>query len=91
MNSILFTIILLSNITFLIAMPSIYSEETDEMDNVHVNKRLALSSWLNKRNHALCDYRLQLRPLPLNSALCNYGKTNAVCPFFCFQCHFVVV
>jgi hypothetical protein len=29
--------------------------------------------WLYKRNSALCDYRLQLRPLPLTSALCGYG------------------
>lgn len=57
-------------------MPSIYSEDNDEMENEHFTKRLALSSWLIKRNPGLCDYRLQLRPLPLNSALCNYGKIN---------------
>lgn len=32
------------------------------------------AAWVHKRTSGLCDYRLQLRPLPLTQALCSYGS-----------------
>lgn len=57
-------------------MPSSFfyhGEDDDDMVIRQLAKRFELSSWVHKRNQALCDYRLQFRPLPYTSALCAYG------------------
>lgn len=64
----LLSIVILHNMTMYFAMPSI------SPDDDHFVKRFDIAPWVIKRNPTLCDYRFQLRPLPLNSALCNYGK-----------------
>lgn len=75
MYSILLLIILWINISLLFAMPSAFLYEDDnDFEGNHLVKRFQFSPWIHKRNPALCDYRLQLRPLPLTSALCTYGK-----------------
>ncbi len=70
------------NISLLFALPWSLIYQLDELQNYknlndaeirHFTKRFQSSPWLHKRNPALCDYRLQLRPLPLTSALCAYG------------------
>ncbi len=76
MHSIILSIILFINISLLFAMPStfLYSNDDNDFEINHLFKRFQFSPWVRKRNPALCDYRLQLRPLPLTSALCSYGK-----------------
>ncbi|CAF1327688.1 unnamed protein product [Adineta steineri] len=71
------------NVSLLFALPSRLffqtddSEDYDDMEKRQLSKRVQLATpWVNKRNPALCDYRLQLRPLPLTSALCAYGQTK---------------
>jgi hypothetical protein len=67
--------IILINISLLFAMPSpfIY-QNNDDIEMHHLARRFQLfPSWVDKRNPGLCDYRLQLRPLPFTSALCTYG------------------
>ncbi len=80
MHSVIIPILVLINISFLFAMPSPFIYQDDEMQNHndmeihHLARRYQLlTPWVHKRNPALCDYRLQFRPLPLTSALCAYG------------------
>ncbi|UJR21954.1 hypothetical protein I4U23_025022 [Adineta vaga] len=83
--SLLVLMLILINASFLIARPwphfyqSDIIDEQENSDDVEVHdltKRLEISPWVHKRNPALCDYRLQLRPLPLTNALCAYGQTK---------------
>ena len=81
-------LLLLIGASFLHAMPSPFAqgddyniEDSRGMDSVQfhdLNKRMQAAPWVFKRNQALCDYRmdyrLQLRPLPLTSALCAFGE-----------------
>lgn len=53
--------------------PYFYQDYDDELPIHQLTKRFQTIPWFDKRNSALCDYRLQLRPLPLTSALCAYG------------------
>ncbi len=61
-------------------MPSLFLYPGDEFQNEddmeirHSVKRSQFPVWIHKRNPALCDYRLQLRPLPYTSALCAYSE-----------------
>lgn len=78
-SSVLLIIVLLINLGALYSMPSTmsmypndYSFDEDDFDALA--KRLTFPQWIHKRNPGLCDYRLQLRPLPLTSALCAYGR-----------------
>jgi len=64
----------LINISLLFAMPSSY----DDSEIYQLAKQFQLSPWIHKRNPALCDYRLQFRPLPLTYALCAYGQNKEV-------------
>jgi hypothetical protein len=74
MHSILISMLILANISLLFAMPLLFINQGDDGDEIHqTSKRFSVSPWIHKRNPALCDYRLQLRPLPLTSALCAYG------------------
>jgi hypothetical protein len=79
MHSFIVSILIMINISLLVAMPPpfIYSgdqlQDYNDIETHPLIKRFQLSSWLHKRNPALCDYRLQLRPLPLTSALCAFG------------------
>jgi hypothetical protein len=70
MHPILLSMMILINISFLFAMPY---PDNDDFEIAHLVKRFQIPPWVNKRNPALCDYRLQLRPLPFSSALCAYG------------------
>ncbi len=54
-------------------MPSPFIYQDDDAMELHLVKRSQLSPWVYKRNPALCDYRLQLRPLPFTAALCAYS------------------
>jgi hypothetical protein len=75
MHSVIISIIVLINISLLFAMPSsfIYQDD-DDIEMHHLARRFKLSlPWIRKRNQGLCDYRLQLRPLPFTSTLCTYG------------------
>jgi len=76
MHSVIVSMIVLINISLLFAMPSPFIHQGDDDDDIdihHAVKRFQLSPWIHKRNPGFCDYRLQLRPLPLTSALCAYG------------------
>jgi hypothetical protein len=73
----------LLNVALLHAIPSamFYSDDQfrgyndmEHMQMGHLAKRMSMPAWIHKRNPALCDYRLQLRPLPMTSALCAYGE-----------------
>ena len=84
MHSVLLLVFVLFNAALLHAIPSamFYSDEDLRGDNYidpvqleHLAKRMAIPTWLHKRNPGLCDYRLQLRPLPMTSALCAYGES----------------
>ncbi len=68
---LLLSMIILVNLSFLLAMP--YSDNDDDWEINHLVKRFQFSPWVGKRNPALCDYRLQLRPLSFSSSLCTYG------------------
>ena len=76
MHSMIISMIILINISFLVAMPSLFLDYpiNEDLQINHLVKRYQLSPWIHKRNPTLCDYRLQLRPLPLTSALCSYGS-----------------
>ncbi len=71
MRSILLALIILVNLSLYLAMPYDY---IDESEINYLVKRIQPTSWLDKRNPTLCDYRFQLRPLPYSSTLCAYGK-----------------
>jgi hypothetical protein len=82
MHSFIVAMIVLINISILFALPSPYVyqdgdlqeyNDNDDSEFHHLDKRYQLASWIHKRNPALCDYRLQSRPMPLTSALCAYG------------------
>jgi len=82
MHSFIVAMLILIKISLLHAMPSplLYQgdgfqeyNDVDDLENRHLAKRFQLAPWVHKRNPALCDYRLQLRPMPLTSALCAYG------------------
>ena len=79
MHSAIVFMLIMINISFLFAMPSFFLYPGDDFQNQndmeirHLVKRGPLSTWIHKRNPALCDYRLQLRPLPYTSALCAYS------------------
>lgn len=83
MNSSIFVLVaLIVNIAVIYSMPSWALDSNDfQMDSNDFDslaKRLTLPQWIHKRNPGLCDYRLQLRPLPLTSALCAYGQSSFV-------------
>jgi len=70
-------VIILINISLLVSMPSRFIYQDDNDFEFHqLSKRFQLSRWIHKRNPALCDYRLQFRPLPSTSALCAYGRSK---------------
>jgi hypothetical protein len=82
MHSVIVSMLVLINISLLFALPWPLIQQVDELQDqynmndaeiLHLTKRLQLTPWLYKRSPALCDHRLQLRPLPLTSALCAYG------------------
>lgn len=85
MHAVLLLMFVLFNFALLHAVPSamFYSDDQfrgyndiDQMQMGHLAKRMAMPAWIHKRNPALCDYRLQLRPSPMTSALCAYGEFN---------------
>ena len=79
MNSLALVLVaLMVNIVLICSMPTWSALSTDYQSDSNdfdpLAKRLTLPQWIHKRNPGLCDYRLQLRPLPLTSALCAYGE-----------------
>ena len=88
MHSSLLAVLFLIGTSLLHAMPSPFvqgddygiedSQGVDPVQFHYLAKRLQNTPWIFKRNPAACDYRmdyrLQLRPLPLTSALCAFGE-----------------
>jgi len=78
MNTVLISILIVLNLSIYLAMPNVIFHPTDsdyhDIPERQISKRLQLSPWTAKRDRTLCDYRLQLRPLPYLSTLCGYSS-----------------